>query len=158
MIVSASRRTDIPAFYLPWMLTRLREGFALTRNPHNPRQLRRVPLNREETDCLVFWTKDGRELLRHLDELEGFGIPFYVQWTLTGYGADLEPGVPDKGRLADGFRELGRRIGPRRLVWRYDPVLVYGPYTTAWHLDAFGRYCRLFSGATDTGVFSFLYK
>ena len=156
MIVSASRRTDIPAYYLPWMLARLREGFALTRNPHNPRQLRRVPLNREETDCLVFWTKDGRELLRRLEELEGCGIPFYVQWTLTGYGKDLEPGVPDKGLLTDGFRELGRKIGPRRLVWRYDPVLVYGPYTVERHLEMFGRLCRRFSGFTDTCIFSFV--
>ncbi len=156
MIVSASRRTDIPAFHLPWMLERLRQGYAFARNPHNPRQIRRIPLNREETDCIVFWTKDGSGLLRHLDELEGFGVPFYVQWTLTGYGPDLEPGVPDKSVLAETFRALARRIGPRRLVWRYDPVLLYGPYTAGRHLDAFDRLCRLFSGSTDTCIFSFV--
>ncbi len=156
MIVSASRRTDIPAFYLPWMLERLRQGYALARNPHNPRQISRVVLSPEETDCLVFWTKDGSELLAHLDELESFGIPFYVQWTLNGYGTDLEPGVPEKQRLLESFRELGRRLGPRRLVWRYDPVLVYGPYTADWHLQTFDRFCCLFSGITDTCIFSFV--
>ena len=156
MIVSASRRTDIPAFYLPWMLERLRQGYALARNPHNPRQIRRIPLNREETDCIVFWTKDGSELLRHLDEVEGFGIPFYVQWTLTSYGPDLEPNVPDKRVLAENFRALARRIGPRRLVWRYDPVLIYGRYTDDRHIEAFDRLCRRFSGATDTCIFSFV--
>lgn len=156
MIVSASRRTDIPAFFLPWMLERLRQGYALVRNPHNPRQISRVVLSPEETDCLVFWTKDGSGLLAHLDELESFGIPFYVQWTLNGYGPDLEPGVPEKRLLIDTFQKLGARLGARRLVWRYDPVLLYGPYTAGWHLQTFDRYCRLFSGATDTCIFSFV--
>lgn len=100
------------------MLERLRQGYALARNPHNPRQISRVVLSPEETDCLVFWTKDGSGLLAHLDELESFGIPFYVQWTLNGYGPDLEPGVageaPSYRRLSEARGAAG--IPPPRLA------------------------------------------
>ena len=78
MIVSASRRTDIPAFYMEWMLARLRAGFALVRNPMNPAQVRRVGLTPEEADCIVFWSKNPAPLLARIGELESFGIPFGI--------------------------------------------------------------------------------
>ena len=93
MIISASRRTDIPAFYAPWLERRLEDGFVLVRNPRNPAQVRRISLVPADVDCLVFWTKDARPLFGLLDRLDGAGYPYYFQWTVTPYGSGLEPGI-----------------------------------------------------------------
>lgn len=156
MIVSASRRTDIPAFYLPWLLRRLQEGYALARNPRNPRQVSRVPLNRAVTDCMVLWSKNPAPLLQRLPELEGFGIPFYVQATLNAYGPELERGLPPLERRVETVRALSRILGPQRLVWRYDPVLLTEKYCIRWHLAAFERLSAVLEEAAEECIFSFL--
>jgi Domain of unknown function (DUF1848). len=98
MIISASRRTDIPAFYAPWLERRLEDGFVLVRNPRNPAQVRRISLAPADVDCLVFWTKDARPLFGLLDRLDGAGYPYYFQWTVTPYGSRLEAGDrPERG-------------------------------------------------------------
>ena len=160
MIVSASRRTDLPALYGDWLLRRWREGFALTRNPYNPHALRRVSLRKEELDGLVLWTKNPRPLLEEqgvlLDELDEAGIPYYFQFTLTPYGRRIEPGLPPKKELAESLFRLSRRVGPERVVWRYDPVIVSDVYSVDWHRETFQRCAAAFSGAVDECVFSFL--
>ena len=120
MIVSASRRTDIPAFYMEWMLARLRAGFALVRNPMNPAQVRRVGLTPEEADCIVFWSKNPAPLLARIGELESFGIPFGINFTLNAYRADFEPRLPPVETRLDTFRALAGRIGRRKMTWRYE--------------------------------------
>ena len=94
MILSVSRRTDIPAFYAEWFFQRIREGFLYVRNPMNPRQVSRIGLSPEVVDCIIFWSKNPAPMLERLDELREY--PFYFQFTLTGYGRDIEPGLPDK--------------------------------------------------------------
>ena len=156
MIVSVSRRTDIPAFYMEWFMNRVRAGYALTRNPVNRSQVRRVSLHPSDVDCLVFWTKDPRGLLPHLPELDARGFASYVQFTLTPYGPDLEPGLRDKEALADVFAQLGELAGKDRLVWRYDPILLWEGVDADYHANAFEKLCRRLHPYTNTVVISFV--
>ncbi len=89
MILSVSRRTDIPRYYGQWFRNRIREGYLLVRNPVNPRQISQIDLSPSVVDCMVFWTKNPAGLIPYLDELEKY--PYYFQFTLTGYGHDVEP-------------------------------------------------------------------
>ena len=156
MIVSASRRTDIPAFYMEWMLARLRAGFALVRNPMNPAQVRRVGLTPEEADCIVFWSKNPAPLLARIGELESFGIPFGINFTLNAYRADFEPRLPPVETRLDTFRALAGRIGRRKMTWRYDPILFTPEYDEAFHIDRFGRLAQALAGHTERCIVSFL--
>lgn len=154
MIVSAIRRTDIPAFFMPWLVNRLREGYVLVRNPFSPRRVSRIPLTPDVLDAMVLWSKNPLPMLPHLDALRD--VPYYVQFTLTPYGRDIEPNLPEKSILLDCFRELSRRIGPERLVWRYDPILINAKWTPDVHLMAFERMAGRLTGCTDTCTVSFL--
>ena len=156
MIVSASRRTDIPAFYAEWLLRRLTAGYALVRNPVSPHQVGRVPLTCEQVDCLVLWTRNPGPLAARLDRLRQFGIPFYFQYTITAYGRELEPATPSPAVAVAGFRQLAAELGPERVIWRYDPVILGGCYTPQWHLARFAELAAALSGATRRCVFSFL--
>lgn len=161
MILSASRRTDLPAFYTVWFLRRLREGFALARGPYTPHRLTRVPLEPGALDGVVFWSKNpapllegpGREALALLEE---WSVPYYIQFTLNPYGPELEPGLPPTAERIRVFRRLAERLGPERLVWRYDPVAVNGRCTAGFHKAAFARLAGELTGCTDECVFSFL--
>ncbi|HIW73957.1 MAG TPA: DUF1848 domain-containing protein [Firmicutes bacterium] len=161
MILSASRRTDLPAFYTEWFYRRLREGYALARGPFRPHRLSRVPLSAEVLDGVVFWSKNPAPLLEGpgraaLDLLESWGVPYYVQFTITPYGPEMEPGLPPKAGLLALFRRLVRERGPGRAVWRYDPVVVNAACTAAWHRERFAWMAEELAGAADECVFSFL--
>ncbi len=156
MIVSASRRTDLPAFYSDWFFRRVKAGFALVRNPFRSSQVSRVSLLPQDVDCVVFWTKNPAPMLSRLDELERAGLPFYFQFTLTPYGKDLERNLPPKRELIGTFRKLSREIGPDRVVWRYDPVVCSPELTPEWHLRQFRSLCSALEGCTRECVFSFL--
>ena len=128
MIISASRRTDIPAYYPDWFYNRIREGYVCVRNPMNFHQVSRIDLSPDVVDGIVFWTKNPLPLMSRLEELRAY--PFYFQFTLTPYGKDVEPGVPSKNDIIlPAFQELSRRIGPERGIWRYDPILFTNRYT-----------------------------
>lgn len=154
MIVSASRRTDIPALYLPWLNRRLQEGFCLVRNPHNPHSISRVDLRPEAVDGMVLWTKNPIPLLQLPPALAR--IPFYIQCTVTAYGQDLEPGLPPKPEILAAFRELAARLGPARLVWRYDPILFSAAYSLETHVARFADLAAQLEGCTDACIVSFL--
>ena len=138
MIISASRRTDIPAFYSEWFFNRVREGFVVTRNPFNADQMAKWRLDPEAVDAIVFWTKDPAPMLGRLRELDERGFSYYFQFTLTPYGRDVEPGVRGKGAVADTFRRLAEAVGPERVIWRYDPIFLGDAHTEAWHAERFG--------------------
>ncbi len=156
MILSASRRTDIPAFYADWLLRRFREGWLLVRHPMNPHQLSRVALSPELVDAIVFWTKDPTPMLARLADWEALGIPFLFQFTLTPYGEALEPGVRDKRAIADTFCRLADKLGPHRVLWRYDPVVLNDSWTVARHEEAFAALCERLKGYTDQCTVSFV--
>lgn len=124
MIVSASRRTDIPAFYGAWMMRRLDAGYALVRSPYSAHRVSRVPLTPDVVDCIVFWTKNPIPMEAAFPQIAAMGFPFYVQFTLTPYGPELEQCLPPKQTLVEAFLRLSDLLGAARVVWRYDPVIV----------------------------------
>ena len=156
MIVSASRRTDIPAFHGEWLLRRLDEGFALTENPFNAKKLSYIPLQKGITDMIWFWSKDPTPLLRHLNTLDGYGIPYAFQFTLTPCGSAIEPGTSDKEKLIRTFLTLAEHLGPERMVWRYDPIVMADGLDAAEHIRLFGRLARILRGSTERCIISFL--
>ncbi|MCX6555900.1 MAG: DUF1848 domain-containing protein [Candidatus Aminicenantes bacterium] len=130
MIVSVSRRGDVPAFHSPWFMDCLRRGEAVVANPFRPKQSRVVDLRRDAVAALVFWSRDVRPLMVHLDEIDGRGYPYYFLITLTAYPRSLEPATPGLEAARSFFEALAARIGRQRIIWRYDPVLF--STATAW--------------------------
>lgn len=154
MILSVSRRTDIPNYYGDWFLNRIREGFLYVRNPVNPHQISRIDLSPDVVDCIVFWTKNPANMMEKLDGLQDY--MYYFQFTLTGYGKDLEPGLPDKKDLIDTFQRLSKRLGKERVIWRYDPIWIGGKYTEDYHISAFEKIAERLTGYTEKVVISFV--
>jgi hypothetical protein len=156
VIISASRRTDIPAFYADWFRNRLRAGFCLVPNPFNPAQVARVSMRREDVDAIVFWTRNPTPLLPVLDELDDQGFPYIFLFTLTGYGPPLEPSSPPLRQAIDGFTRLAGRIGPARVVWRYDPIVLGPQLTVDDHIARFQNLAGDLEGVTETVKISFV--
>lgn len=155
MIISASRRTDIPAFYSDWFMNRVREGYFYRVNPFNRRQVAGFSLKPEDVEAICFWTKNPRPLMQHLAELDARGLNYYFQFTLNPYDKTFEPHVPPLPERIEAMLELAGRIGPERLVWRYDPVILTSITPVAWHLEQAGRIASMLNAATRRLVFSF---
>ncbi len=154
MIISCSRRTDIPAFYADWLFNRFYEGYAYVRNPMNPAQLSEIPLNPEVVDGIVFWTKNPSPMLDRLHRLSNY--PYYFQFTFTPYGRDLEQNLPPKGELFTIFCRLSSLAGKERVVWRYDPIVITPKYSVPWHLRSFRQMAKALAGYTEKCTVSFL--
>lgn len=155
MVISASRRTDIPAFYSEWFMNRVRAGYLVTRNPMNADQLLRIKLDPNIVDCIVFWTKNPIPMIPRLDELRNYC--YYFQFTLTGYGRDIERNLPDKKeKLIPAFQTLSRKIGKEKVIWRYDPILINDHYTMEYHKSAVKQIAETLNGYTEKCVFSFV--
>jgi DNA repair photolyase len=123
-IISASRRTDVPAFFSEWFMRRIREGFLYVRSPYNANRHSRVGLSAEEVDAIVFWTRDPRPMMKHLDELDKRGYRYYFHFTLTGYPRAIEPSAPFTEEAVESFRALSGKVGAGRVIWRYDPIII----------------------------------
>lgn len=156
MILSVSRRTDIPSRYPAWFMERVRAGYVLCRSPYHPSRVSRIPVTPDVVDAIVFWTKDPGPMLAHLDELDGRGFAYYFQLTLTGYGRDIEPGLRDKKEILRDAARIASRLGRRGLVWRYDPVFFTRNYTMDWHKKTFSALCAELADVTDQVTISFL--
>ena len=160
MIISASRRTDIPAFYAKWFMNRLREGFVVTQNPFNANQKTKYKLDKSVVDAIVFWTKNPIPLMQYLPEIEATSIPFYFQCTLTPYRQDVEARLPaDKGEILNALKELSEKLGPAgpaRVIWRYDPIFFNDKYSLDFHKKAFERAAGQLEGSVKRCVISFL--
>ena len=156
MIISASRRTDIPAFFSDWLMNRIKEGFVLVRNPMNSRQISRVRLDRDVVDCFVFWTKNPQKMLARLSELDEMGYKYYFQFTLNPYSHEIEKSLPPKKEVIDTFKTLSQKIGKDRLIWRYDPILYTDIIDNAYHLEHFEYLSRQLKDSTNKCVISFI--
>lgn len=153
MILSVSRRTDIPACYADWFMHRLRAGFVLVRNPMNQRQVSRIALEPDAVECIVFWSKNPAPLLPHLPEIRRMGYPCLFQMTLNAYGPEAEPNLPPLQERITTLRMLAQQ---GRVVWRYDPILLSEAYTVDWHIARFEALAVALAGCTDRCVISFL--
>jgi len=155
MILSVSRRTDIPNYYSEWFFNRIKEGFVYVRNPMNVHQVSKINITPEVVDCIVFWTKNPEPMLGRLDELASYNYCF--QFTLTGYGKDMECNVPHKKeKMIPIFQELSKRTGMQRVIWRYDPVIFTEKYTPEYHIKAFEQIAAALKGYTEKCVISFV--
>lgn len=155
MILSVSRRTDIPNYYSEWFFNRLKDGFLYVRNPMNFHQISEIKISPDVVDCIVFWTKNPLPMMERLDELEAYN--YYFQFTLTGYGNDVERNLPNKKTsVIPIFQELSNKIGKEKVVWRYDPIFFSNRYNVQYHLKAFRSIAEALSGYTEKCVISFL--
>lgn len=158
MIIHTGLRTDIPAFYSDWFFNRIKEGYVLVRNPYNPGSVTRYELSPDIVDIIVFCTKNPEPMLSRMNELSSYGQYWFV--TITPYGKDIEPNVPDKDRVMDNFKKLSDIIGADSICWRYDPIFLNDKYTLKQHITDFEYMAANLSGYTNTCVISFidLYK
>lgn len=155
MILSASRRTDIPTYYSEWFFNRIKEGYVYVRNPMNLHQVGRIALSPEVVDGIVFWTKNPLPMIDRLDELSDY--VYYFQFTLNAYGKDVEPNIPSKSDvMIPAFQKLSQKIGKDKVVWRYDPILFNENYTAEYHLKYFKMLVDRLAGYTEKCTVSFL--
>lgn len=155
MIICASRRTDIPTYYSTWLFNRIHEGFVYVRNPFNEHQVSRISLKPDVVDGIVFWTKNPIPMMDRLDELEGYN--YYFQFTVSGYGTDVEPRVPSKlETVVPAFQRLSRTIGKERVVWRYDPIFLNDVFTVDFHCKRFSTLAARLAPYTEKCTVSFI--
>ena len=154
LIISASRRTDIPAFYAEWFINRIRAGYCTVPNPYNREQVSRVSLLPEDVDVIAFWTRNPKPLFPYLDELDQRGYLYYFQHTLLGYPRQIDTKGPSRQAAIKTFQELADRIGFQRVIWRYDPI-VFSQLTGAqFHTENYGHIAKALSGYTHRSVIS----
>lgn len=154
IIVSASRSTDIPAFYSDWFMNRIKAGYCHWVNPFNQDVFK---VSFEKMRMIVFWTKNPKPILARLDELESFGYRnYYFQVTLNDYVLEgLEPHVPPVANRIETFRALADRVGKERVIWRFDPLLLSNTLTIDVLLERINRIGSALKGCTEKLVFSF---
>ena len=153
-IISASRRTDIPAFYTPWLMNRIRAGFCYYPNPMYPAKFYRVSLRKEDVLGFVFWTRHPAPLIPHLPELDKAGFSYYFQYTVVGYPQTIDPRSPSLETAIKTFLALSDAIGPEKLVWRYDPIILNHEISADWHYNNFSRIADAIGSATRRLVVS----
>jgi hypothetical protein len=156
MIISASRRTDIPAFYARWFINRIRAGYCEVPNPFNRGQISRVSLQHEDVDVIVFWTRNPRPLFPYLNELDGRGYRYYFHYTLLGYPPEIDAHNPPLPASLATFRELAQRIGPDKVIWRYDPIVLSEATPPGYHRVAYARLAGALAGMTRRSVISLM--
>lgn len=155
MIISASRRTDIPTYYSDWFFNRIKEGFVFVRNPMNAHQISRIDLRPDVVDGIVFWTKNPLPMLDRLDLLKEY--TYYFQFTLTSYGEDVESNIPSKSNvIIPSFQRLSDKLGPERVIWRYDPIFLSQKYSIDYHIHYFEMLAKRLSLYTKKCTISFL--
>ncbi|NYE58840.1 DUF1848 domain-containing protein [Carboxydothermus ferrireducens] len=156
LIISASRRTDIPAFYGEWFMNRIREGYFIFKNPYNARQMSKVSLRPEDVTAIVFWTKNPEPFLKYLDELLDRGYRFYFQYTLNGYGPEMESFLPPLKKRIETFKKLSEKIGKEKVIWRYDPVIFSNVHSSDYHREKFSYILNELKDFTTRVVISFV--
>ena len=154
MIINTGQRTDIPAFYAEWFANRLKEGFVCVRNPYNPNQVSRYRLDPAVVDVIGFCTKNPAPMFPYMELLKAYGQYWFV--TITPYGRDIEPNVPDKHQLIEDFKTLSNIVGINSIGWRFDPVFISERYGEEYHIRAFEQIAAALDGYTETAVISFI--
>lgn len=154
MIISASRRTDIPAFYSDWFFNRIKERYVLVPNPYNSKMISRISLDPAVVDCIVFWSKNPAPMLEKLDKLKEYN--YYFQFTLNPYGPDIENHLPAISKRIDTFKRLSDRIGKEKVIWRYDPVLTNETYTPGFHKEKFAEIAYELKEHTEKCMLGFI--
>ncbi len=156
MIISASRRTDIPAFYADWFMNRIEAGHCLVPNPFNANQISRISLAPADVDALVFWSKDPRPMLEPIRRLDDMGFVSYFLFTLNDYPAIFEPALPPLEQRIETFKLLARTMGTQRVIWRYDPIIISSSTPYPFHEERFSALAQALSGSTERVIVSII--
>lgn len=154
MILQTGMRTDIPAFYARWFINRVREGYVLVRNPYHDSSVTKYIISPDVVDLIGFCTKNPEPVLKYMNELKSYGQYWFV--TITPYGADIEPNVPDKEKIIEVFIKLSELVGVNSIAWRYDPIIIDDEYTVDVHIREFENMAGKLAGYTDTCIISFV--
>jgi DNA repair photolyase len=154
MIINTGCRTDIPAYFSDWFYNRIKEGYVLVRNPYYEGQITKYRLIPEVVDCLSFCTKNPEPMLERLKEIDSFKQFWFV--TITPYGMEIEPNVPDKEKVMESFKKLSEKVGLNAIGWRYDPIFISDHYSVEFHINSFEQMAKNMSGYTDNCVISFI--
>lgn len=154
MIINASVRTDIPAYFSDWFFHRLEEGYVYVRNPYYPTQVTKYILNPEVVDSIVFCTKNPRPILSRLDKLKDFHPYFFI--TITPYDYYIEPNVPPYQQVIDDFKKISLKLGTHNVALRYDPIFMNSTYTIEKHIQIFDEITKELEGYTDVCIISFI--
>jgi hypothetical protein len=154
MIISASRRTDIPAFYADWFMRRIRAGYCEVPHPFQPARISRVSLAPPDVDVIAFWTRNPRPLFVHLPELDRLAYRYYFLFTLMANPRPLDPLAPPPEVSQTIFAQLSRRIGPERVIWRYDPIVLSNLTPPEWHAEVFERLAGALRALTSRCIIS----
>ncbi len=154
MIISASRRTDIPAFYATWFMNRIRAGYCTVPNPFNLNQISYVSLKPHDVDVIVFWTRNPRPLFGAFDELDALGFRYYFQFTILDNPRVMDPKSPPVEASIKTFQALSDRLGPDRVIWRYDPVVLSDETDAAFHSERYAYIASQLCGYTRRSVIS----
>ncbi len=156
MIISASRRTDIPAFYAQWFINRIRASHCTVPNPFNRKQVSHISLNPEDVDIIVFWTRNPQPLISYLEELDQIGYRYYFQYTLMNNPRLIDTMAPSLSPSLEIFRKLSDLIGPERVIWRYDPVIISNITDIGFHTDTYKHIAETLRNYTQRSVISLL--
>lgn len=152
-VISASRSTDIPAFYSRWLMNRLEKGYITWINPFNRKE---QYVSFEETKIIVFWTKNPKPIIPYLKELDKKGIKYYFQFTLNDYENEyLEPNVPKLDTRIETFIDLSNLIGKEKVIWRFDPLILSSRITIGNLISKIEKIGNRINQYTDKLVFSF---
>lgn len=151
MILNVSGRTDVVAFYMPWFINRLKEGFVDVRNPFNPKMISRISFN--DVDAIIFCTKNPLPLLENIKEISK---PILLHVTITPYKSDIEPNVISKNKIIETIKKLSNIIGKDYIVVRYDPIFINQKYTLDYHIKAFEKLCSLLEDYVSKILISFI--
>ena len=151
MIINASGRTDVVAYYMDWFVNRWNEGYFDVRNPFNPKLVSRIYVS--DIDMIVFCTKNPLPLL---DTIHLFSVPIQLQVTITGYFNDIEPQVPDKREVIECIKKLSCYLGKENVCVRYDPILLNSKYDVDYHIRAFNKLCKMLNGYISKIIVSFV--
>lgn len=154
VIISASRSTDIPAFYAKWFFNRLARGYCVWYNPFNQQPMY---ISFKNCKVVVFWTKNPEPIIPYLPELDKRGIHYYFQVTLNDYMQEgFEPNVPPVAKRIETFKKLSQLIGKERVIWRFDPLIMTSQLTPRKLLTRIWHIGNELKGYTDKLVFSFV--
>jgi hypothetical protein len=156
LIISASRRTDIPAFYTRWFMNRIRAGYCTVPNPFNRRQVSAVSLTPENVDAFVFWTRNPQPLIPYLTELDRDGHRYLFNVTVMANPRVLDAGCPDVDTSIHNMHRLSERISPEKIIWRYDPIVCCSLTPADFHRKTFARIAKELQGCTTRCIISTL--
>ncbi len=156
MIISASRRTDIPAFFSDWFMERVKQGYFYQMNPFNPKQIKGYSLAPDDVDAIGFFTKNPGPFLKHLSYLDSHGYPYFFHVTLNNYPQVFEPNLPSVEERIAVFQELSNRIGSAKVIWRYDPIIISSLTPMDYHLEAVAYLAKSLRGYTERVYISWL--